>query len=79
MSDSKSPNKLLNIWPNRFYRARLRNIRWERDMVKLPVTQEDDAETDATNGNQTNTGTDETTIEELESILNDGSSTQTTE
>ena len=40
MSDSKSPNSLLDIKPNRFYRARLRNIRWERNLVKIKSQEE---------------------------------------
>lgn len=31
MSDSYSSNSLVDIKPNRFYRARFRNIRWTQD------------------------------------------------
>lgn len=33
MSDSFSPNALLDIKPNRFFKSRLRNVRWTRDMT----------------------------------------------
>lgn len=33
MAISYSPNSLLQIKPNRFLRARFRNIRWTRDMT----------------------------------------------
>ena len=33
MAISYSPNSLLAIKPNRFYRARIRNVRWNRDMT----------------------------------------------
>jgi hypothetical protein len=33
MSQSYSPNSLLQIKPNVFLKARIRNIRWKRDMT----------------------------------------------
>ena len=35
MALSPSPNSLLDIKPNRFYKARLRNVRWDLSMQKI--------------------------------------------
>lgn len=35
MANSRSTNNLVNIKPNRFFKSRIRNIRWESDIVKL--------------------------------------------
>lgn len=72
---TRSPNLFSNDWPNRFYKARMRNIRWDRGVTKLG---EVPGTTVTNEQNQTpyvGTGTDEQaaeqqTIQDLENSLN---------
>lgn len=87
MSDSKSPNRLLAVWPNRFYKTRMRNIRWTKDMVKCcslgTQVQEEDANS-SPNANVTSYVEKRTIRQEddfitrLEEQFNAGSASETT-
>jgi len=52
MGLSTSPNALLQIKPNRFFKSRLRNIRWYRGM---PTEQVDEVQLQATEENTVST------------------------
>jgi len=72
---TRSPNLFSNDWPNRFYKARMRNVRWERGITKIDSASTENVinETEQTpyvgHGNDEQAA-EQQTIQELEDGLN---------
>jgi hypothetical protein len=67
---NRSTNLFTNDWPNRFYKARMRNVRWVRNMERLDSVSEQTINQVQETNYGGSTGNDQQTIEDIEARLN---------